>query len=148
VIKKIFICIALIIISGLMYATFNVWNQESKNKTLRKQLISSVERIKSCDGKIKIAEILPPRYTELCFQPAYMDQLDFEKRTNREVNGYEILQHDGEVVWWFFENHESGENLLMPQTKNSKSLDIEAGLCFSKEEASLAFDCNANIFIK
>ena len=56
-----------------------------------------------------------------------------------------MLQHVGDAAGWFFENDGSGTKLLMPRTGKGKSPDIEAGLCFLKEDTSLSFDCNANI---
>jgi hypothetical protein len=144
--KKAFIWIVLILIVSTIFVISSGWIEEKKNEALRKQLISSVEKRKSCDGKIMVSEILPPQYSELCFQPAYMNKFDFEKRTKKSVKGYEILQHDGAGAWWFFEKDGSQRKLLIAPTGKGESPDIAAGLCFSKDDTSLAVDCNVNIF--
>lgn len=147
-IRKLFIWGVMIIIVGSIYAIFRIWVENGETEKLKKQLISSIEHRKDCGENIRAAEILPSQYSELCFQPAYMERDDFEKLTKKSVNGYEVLQHDGAGAWWVFEKNGNGRKLTTPEAGNNGSPDMKEGLCFSRENISLNFDCNGNIFYK
>ena len=130
---------------GVSNSIFERLAQRAEKKSLKEKLLSSVMQLKNCQGKkSKLIDFLPNQYFEICFQPAYMLKQDFEKKAGRSAKSYEILQNDGEGMWWLFKKNGQTIKIELSNAEVMLSPNIEFGKCYSAENSIVSFDCDLN----
>jgi hypothetical protein len=130
---------------SFIYIIYVKWIKETERHALEKYFKSSFENIKICkDIKLKLTDIVPNKYSEVCFQSAYMSKLDFENSTGKAVSDFEVLEYDGEIIWWFFEKNGNGINIKPPTITSIEPKNPEMGKCYSTRSSIFSFSCRLN----
>lgn len=143
--RNIVMFLILLFTIAFIYIIYVKWTKETERRALEKYLKSSFENIKICkDQNLKLTDIFPSKYSEVCFQSAYMSKLDFENLTGKVVSDFEVLKYDGEITWWLFEKNGDGINFKAPIIALIGPKNTEIGKCFSVEKSILSFSCHAN----
>ena len=133
---------ALILFFGLLAAAFFIFFQNiSEAAILEKKLLSKMRSENNCNGVVKVSEIIPAKYSDLCFQGPYMGKADFEKIIGRSIDGYEMA-YDDLAYWWFLGLN---NNYFSIPIKRSEFLENTnppgSGHCSSVSKVSIHFSC-------
>lgn len=120
------------------------WRVNSAKNGIRSAIVGALQTYKNCQGdSVDLAAVLPERFTEVCLQPAYLSRQDFQTRTGKIANGYEVLLYDGAVTWWLVEKNGHEISVDMSNAPMVLSPVLIGRMCYSRGKSAVSFQCRS-----